>query len=151
MCYASIATSYSGSTSGRAVSGPAVQFNSVQEGLYATLSGNSEFATPYYQATNPQWVVQNLYTNSSFKKNCFHDSKQIQLTVAVPGARTRLQPYLSSDLIPQVSEPVWSSSKALGLEAEGPRFESASALLSLQKLWSVDIVSRLCSTQLINH
>ena len=85
------------------------------------------------------------------KKNCFHDSKQIQLTVAVPGARTRLQPYLSSDLIPQVSEPVWSSSKALGLEAEGPRFESASALLSLQKLWSVDIVSRLCSTQLINH
>ena len=37
-------------------------------------------------------------------------------------------------------EPVWSSGKALGWQAEGPRFESASALLSLQKLWSVDIV-----------
>ena len=35
----------------------------------------------------------------------------------------------------QYCEPVWPSSKA-----EGPRFESASALLSLQKLWSVDIV-----------
>ena len=31
-------------------------------------------------------------------------------------------------------EPVWPSGKA------GPRFESASALLSLQKLWSVDAV-----------
>ena len=30
-------------------------------------------------------------------------------------------------------EPVWPSGKALGWEAEGPRFESASALLSLQK------------------
>ena len=137
--------SYSGITSGGAVSGPAIQFSSVQEGLYATLWGNSEFATPYYQATNPQWVVHNLYTNSSFKFFCFHDSKQIQLTVAVPGAKTRLQPYLSSDLIPQVREPVWSSSKALGLETEGPRFKSASALLCLRKLWSVDIVSWLCS------
>ena len=31
-------------------------------------------------------------------------------------------------------EPVWSSGKALGWQAEGPRFKSASALLSLQKL-----------------
>ena len=30
------------------------------------------------------------------------------------------------------SEPVWLSGKALGWEAEGPRFESASAFLSLQ-------------------
>ena len=60
-----------GSTSGRAFSGPAIQFSSVQEGLYATLSGNSEFVTPYYQATNPQWVVQNLYTSSPFKKIVF--------------------------------------------------------------------------------
>ena len=37
-------------------------------------------------------------------------------------------------------EPVWPSGKALGWYAEGPRFESASALLSLQKLWSVDTV-----------
>ena len=29
----------------------------------------------------------------------------------------------------RVSEPVWPSGKALGWEAEGPRFESASALL----------------------
>ena len=37
-------------------------------------------------------------------------------------------------------EPVWPSGKALGWQAEGPRFESASALLSLQKLGSVDTV-----------
>ena len=37
-------------------------------------------------------------------------------------------------------EPVWPRGKALGRYAEGPRFESASALLSLQKLWSVDTV-----------
>ena len=36
--------------------------------------------------------------------------------------------------------PVWPSGKALGWYAEGPRFEPASALLSLQKLWSVDTV-----------
>ena len=33
-------------------------------------------------------------------------------------------------------EPVWPSGKAV----EGPRFESALALLSLQRLWSVDTV-----------
>ena len=37
-------------------------------------------------------------------------------------------------------EPVWPSGKALGWWAEDPRFESASAVLSLQKLWSVDTV-----------
>ena len=37
-------------------------------------------------------------------------------------------------------ELVWPSGKALGWYAEGPRFESTSALLSLQKLWSVDTV-----------
>ena len=37
-------------------------------------------------------------------------------------------------------EPVWPSGKALGWQAEGPRFESASALLSLQKVWSMDTV-----------
>ena len=37
-----------------------------------------------------------------------------------------------------VCEPVWLSGKALGWLAEGPRLDSASALLSLQKgcgLW----------------
>ena len=47
-------------------------------------------------------------------------------------------------------EPVWPSGKALGWQAEGLRFESASALLSLQKLWSVDTVSWLCPSQLWN-
>ena len=37
-------------------------------------------------------------------------------------------------------EPVWPSGKAVGLYAEGPRFDTASALLSLQKLWFVDTV-----------
>ena len=38
-----------------------------------------------------------------------------------------------------LGKPVWPSSKAIGwYEAEGPLFESASALLFLQKLWSVD-------------
>ena len=35
---------------------------------------------------------------------------------------------------------VRSSSEVLGWSAEGPRFESAVALLSLQKLWSCDLV-----------
>ena len=37
-------------------------------------------------------------------------------------------------------EPVWPSGKALGWQAEGPRFNTASALLSLQKgcgLWTL--------------
>ena len=37
-------------------------------------------------------------------------------------------------------EPVWLSGKALGWQAEGPRFDTASALLSLQKgcgLWTL--------------
>ena len=37
-------------------------------------------------------------------------------------------------------EPVWPSGKALGWLAEGPRFESTSALLSFPKLWSVNTV-----------
>ena len=48
-------------------------------------------------------------------------------------------------------EPVWPSGKALGWWAEGPRFESASALLSLQKLWFVDTVMWLCPSQFIKH
>ena len=44
-------------------------------------------------------------------------------------------------------EPVWPSGKALGWYAEGPRFDTASALFSLQKgcgLWtlSCDFVHR---------
>ena len=34
---------------------------------------------------------------------------------------------------------------------EGPRFESASALLSLQKLWPVDNVLRLCPSQSVKR
>ena len=37
-------------------------------------------------------------------------------------------------------EPVWPSGKALGWEAEGPRFDTVSALLSLQRgcgLWTL--------------
>ena len=37
-------------------------------------------------------------------------------------------------------EPVWPSGKALGWSAEGPRFDTASTLLSLQKgcgLWTL--------------
>ena len=39
-------------------------------------------------------------------------------------------------------EPVWPSGKALGWQAEGPRFDTASALLSLRKGcgFSVDTV-----------
>ena len=45
-----------------------------------------------------------------------------------------------SYIVRPFSEPIWPRGKALGWKAEGPRFESASALLSLQKLWSVDTV-----------
>ena len=48
-------------------------------------------------------------------------------------------------------EPVWPSGKALGWQAEGLRFESASALLSLQKLWSVNTILWLCPSQLMKH
>ena len=48
-----------------------------------------------------------------------------------------------------LGEPVWPSGKALGWYAEGPRFESAPALLSLEKLWSVDTV--LIVTQFVDH
>ena len=48
-------------------------------------------------------------------------------------------------------QPVWPSSKALCWLAEGPRFESALALLSLQKLWSADTVLWLCPSQLMKH
>ena len=44
--------------------------------------------------------------------------------------------YIYRSIVKAVGEPVWPSGKA----SEGPRFESASALLSLQKLWSVDTV-----------
>ena len=36
----------------------------------------------------------------------------------------------------------WPRGKALGWYAEGPRFDSASVLVSLQTLWSADIVFR---------
>ena len=45
-----------------------------------------------------------------------------------------------------VREPVWPSGKALGWYAQGPRFEFASALLSLQKLWSLDSLVSLSLT-----
>ena len=48
-------------------------------------------------------------------------------------------------------QPVWPSGKALRWLAEGPRFESALALLSLQKLWSADTVLWLCPSQLMKH
>ena len=48
-------------------------------------------------------------------------------------------------------EPVWPNGKALGRQAEGFRFDSASALLSLPKLLSVDTVLRLCLSQLMKY
>ena len=46
---------------------------------------------------------------------------------------------------------MWPSGKALGWKAEGPRFESASALLSLQKFWSVDTVLIVTLSLTINE
>ena len=47
---------------------------------------------------------------------------------------------------------VWPSGKALGLvSTEGLRFESASAILSLQKLWSVDTVLLVTLSLTINE
>ena len=43
-------------------------------------------------------------------------------------------------------EPVWPSGKAVGWKAEGPRFSTASALLSLEKLWFVDSLVTLFLT-----
>ena len=57
---------------------------------------------------------------------------------------------IKSLILTSCSEPVWPSGKALGWKVEGPQFESASALLSLQKLWSVNTVLLLCPSQLWN-
>ena len=50
-----------------------------------------------------------------------------------------------------VCESIWPNGKGLGWWAEGPRFDSVSALLSLQNLWSVDTVLWLCPSQLMKH
>ena len=50
------------------------------------------------------------------------------------------QLFKTSHVLSCVREPVWPCGKAVGWEAERPRFDSASALLSLQKLWFVDTV-----------
>ena len=47
-------------------------------------------------------------------------------------------------------KPAWPSGKTFGWEAQGPRFDSVSALLSLQKL-SVDTLLRLCPSQLMKQ
>ena len=51
-----------------------------------------------------------------------------------------LTPQHSSATLSKDCEPVWPSGKALGWKPEGPRFDTASALLSLQKgcgLWTL--------------
>ena len=58
----------------------------------------------------------------------------------VVGGSTYFNTYKVQLCSPDRREPVWPSGKALDWQAEGPRFESASALLHLQKLWSVDTV-----------
>ena len=50
-----------------------------------------------------------------------------------------------------VCESIWPNGKGLGWWAEGPRFESVSALLSLQNLWALDTVLWLCPSQLMKH
>ena len=48
--------------------------------------------------------------------------------------------YINSDRGTSPGEPVWPGGKALGWYAEGPQFDTASALLSLQKgcgLWTL--------------
>ena len=53
-----------------------------------------------------------------------------------------------------MSKQVWPSRKALVrlVSTRGPRFESASALLSFQKLWPVvDTVLSLCSSKSMKH
>ena len=49
-------------------------------------------------------------------------------------------------LLAHAGEPVWLNGKASGCVAsrEGPRFDSASALLSLEELWFMDTYCCLC-------
>ena len=69
---------------------------------------------------------------------CLCVSVSVCLCVCCAGPAQRLSNLnlliLSSSLLGQWDEPVWPSGKALyGWEAEGPRFDSASVLLSLKK------------------
>ena len=60
----------------------------------------------------------------------------VQRAVSLLGSRK--QRHIKTVIIYSSCEPVWPSGKALDWEAEGPRFDSASAVLSLQKgcgLW----------------
>ena len=59
---------------------------------------------------------------------------------ALIGYATNVALLISAQLSTEVCEPVWPSGKAFGWQAEGPRLDSASALLSLQKgcgLWTL--------------
>ena len=59
--------------------------------------------------------------------------------------------HIYRNLCSQVRKPVWPSGKALGWQAEGPQFESTSAHLSLQKLWSADAVLWRCPSQIMKQ
>ena len=72
------------------------------------------------------------------------------------GSRRKVRPIKkqlgSSKTSNQVHEQTFAQLRTgFRLVSRGPRFESASALLSLEKLWSVDTVLWLCRSQLMKH
>ena len=93
--------------------------------------------------------------NNYMPTNCTKNNNKTEFTVQRDNTIVALpcSSCMSTQLgfVFPLCEPVWPSGKALGWEAQGLRFESASALLSLQKLWSRDTVLRLRPSQLMKH
>ena len=93
----------------------------------------------------------------SYQMHRFHSSHRSLLLVndfaihILHHHLSELNYYKELSSIASICEPVWPSGKVIGWKTEGPRFQSASALISLislHKLWSVDTVLRVCPSQL---
>ena len=95
---------------------------------------------------------------SSHTRNCTHNSILL-LTFQADALPTELSHPLRGitrtinkvEAFRTRSQLVWPSGKVLGWSAEEPRYKSALALLSVQKLWSLDTVLWLCPSQLMKH
>ena len=84
-----------------------------------------------------QSMLQSLSANPELAQQVGLVSQVFLVRLALCG---EFSLYRGTRMAWPVREPVWPSGKALGWQAKGPRFDTASALLSLQKgcgLWTL--------------
>ena len=79
-----------------------------------------------------------IILSQSPRLSCLCQSNELSIPGIACTTNTHQQKKIERCL--HLCEPVWPSGMALDWKVERPQFESASALLSLQKLWSVDTV-----------